>query len=195
MEEDAVNPTAVFCIRLKQPNVIIIMSSSSKVFVSTRILGISQYRWLPMMVSASTAQFGVLVKFPGRGVSSKLFVLELQPKFRLYLNAEKFKKLSTRKFLEFVSFNLSIYIINSLISYLMRLIWFCECLPNFSTLDSNNKFNGCIQNKILIFEQGNSKLENLLNMPFANLFLSNICEAKSKNGYEHGIHAKISHLF
>ncbi|CAN6567596.1 unnamed protein product [Malus baccata var. baccata] len=79
MEEDAVNPTAVFCIRLKQPNVIIIMSSSSKVFVSTRILGISQYRWLPMMVSASTAQFGVLVKFPGRGVSSKLFVLEWLP--------------------------------------------------------------------------------------------------------------------
>ncbi|XP_070678530.1 uncharacterized protein [Malus domestica] len=174
-----------------------------------------------MMVSANTARFGVLVKFPGRGVSSKLFVLE--PKFRLYLNAEKFEKLSTRKCLQWLPsltstteslfafplspvlslflisieffFNLSIYIINSLISYLMRLIWFCECLPNFSTLDSNNKFNVCIQNRILIFEQGNSKLENLLNMPFANLFLSNICEAKSKNGYEHGIHAKISHLF
>nr|XP_028957442.1 uncharacterized protein LOC108171557 isoform X3 [Malus domestica] len=55
-----------------------------------------------MMVSANTARFGVLVKFPGRGVSSKLFVLELQPKFRLYLNAEKFEKLSTRKCLQWL---------------------------------------------------------------------------------------------
>ncbi|XP_070678543.1 uncharacterized protein [Malus domestica] len=96
-----------------------------------------------MMVSANTARFGVLVKFPGRGVSSKLFVLELQPKFRLYLNAEKFEKLSTRKCLQ----------------------W----LPSLT-----------------------STTESLFAFPLSP---SNICEAKSKNGYEHGIHAKISHLF
>ncbi|XP_070678538.1 uncharacterized protein [Malus domestica] len=98
-----------------------------------------------MMVSANTARFGVLVKFPGRGVSSKLFVLELQPKFRLYLNAEKFEKLSTRKCLQ----------------------W----LPSLTSTTESLFAFPLSPNRILIFEQGNSKLENLLNMPFANLFL------------------------
>ncbi|XP_070676612.1 uncharacterized protein [Malus domestica] len=77
----------------------------------------------------------------------------------------------------------------------MKFALVAEWLPSLTSTTASLFAFPLSPNRILIFEQGNSKLENLLNVPFANLFLSNRCKAKSKNGYEHGIHAKISHLF